>query len=280
MGFLARGEPFSPRIEGVGNSMNAHNEKRERIPEIRIMGVPGLPEIRPGDQISALLHDRLKALRLELEPGDIFLITQKIISKAEGAVVDLRTVTPSPFALEFARRTQKDPRLVEVALQQSRRIVRMDRDILICETKHGWICANAGVDQSNVPGGNFVSILPADPDESARRLCRKLKDLFHFHLPVILTDTFGRPWREGLTNVAIGSAGFEPLVDWRGKRDPFGFELQKTIVAVADELASAAELVMRKTEGIPVAVVRGYAYQPSEEGSRRLIRPPEKDLFR
>jgi coenzyme F420-0:L-glutamate ligase / coenzyme F420-1:gamma-L-glutamate ligase len=260
--------------------MNPSLEKREGIPEIRISGVPGLPEIRPGDRIPVLLQARLKTLRFELEPGDICLITQKIISKAEGAVVDLRTVTPSPFAQEFARRAQKDPRLVEVVLQQSRRIVRMDRDVLICETRHGWICANAGVDQSNVPGENSVAVLPADPDESARRLCRELKDLFHFHVPVILTDTFGRPWREGLTNVAIGCAGLEPLVDWRGKKDSFGFELQKTLVAVADELASAAELVMSKTQGIPAAIVRGYAYQPSEEGSQKLIRPAAKDMFR
>jgi coenzyme F420-0:L-glutamate ligase/coenzyme F420-1:gamma-L-glutamate ligase len=195
-------------------------------------------------------------------------------------VVDLKAVTPSFFALEIARRTRKDPRLVEVVLQQSRRIVRMDRDILICETQHGWICANAGVDQSNVPGENCVTILPADPDGSALRISRELEDLLHFPVPVILTDTFGRPWREGLTNVAIGNAGLEPLVDWRGKRDPFGFELKKTLVAVADELASAAELVMGKTQGIPVAIVRGYAYQPSAEGSQRLIRPATEDLFR
>ncbi len=260
--------------------MNPSLGKKERVPEIRIIGVPGLPEIRPGDRIPILLQARLQALRLKLKPGDILLITQKIISKAEGAVVDLRTVTPSPFALDFARRTQKDPCLVEVVLQQSRRIVRMDRDILICETRHGWICANAGVDQSNVSGENFVTVLPAEPDGSARRLCQELRDLFHFHLPVILTDTFGRPWREGLTNVAIGSAGLEPLLDWRGKKDPFGYELQKTLVAVADELAAAAELVMSKTEGIPIAVVRGYDYRPSEEGSQKLIRPAAKDMFR
>jgi coenzyme F420-0:L-glutamate ligase / coenzyme F420-1:gamma-L-glutamate ligase len=260
--------------------MNPSPGKKEKIPEIRIIGVPGLPEIRPGDRIPVLLQARLQALRLKLEPGDICLITQKIISKAEGAVVDLQAVTPSLFALDFASQTKKDPRLIEVVLRQSRRIVRMDRDILICETKHGWICANAGVDQSNVPGENFVTVLPADPDGSARRLCRDLSDLFRFHLPVILTDTFGRPWREGLTNVAIGSAGLEPLLDWRGKKDPFGYELQKTLVAVADELAAAAELVMSKTEGIPVAVVRGYAYQPSEEGSQKLIRPAAKDMFR
>ena len=196
-------------------------EKRTGISEIRIIGVPGLPEIRPADPIPALLHARLKALRFDLEPGDICLVTQKIISKAEGAVVDLEAVTPSPFALQVARRIKKDPRLLEVVLQQSQRIVRMDRDIMICETKHGWICANAGVDQSNVPGRNFVTLLPADPDGSARRFSRELEALFHFRVPVILTDTFGRPWREGLTNVAIGSAGLEPLIDWRGKKRSF-----------------------------------------------------------
>jgi coenzyme F420-0:L-glutamate ligase/coenzyme F420-1:gamma-L-glutamate ligase len=260
--------------------MNHPSAKKESPPEIRIIGVPGLPEIRPGDRIAALFQAQLKRLQLELKPGDICLVTQKIVSKAEGALVDLRTVAPSAFALEFARRTGKDPRLVETALQQSRRIVRMDRDVLICETKHGWICANAGVDQSNVPGNHFVTTLPAHPDESARRLRREIADLFHLDIPVILTDTFGRPWREGLTNVAVGSAGLEPLVDWQGQKDPFGFELQKTLVAVADELASAAELVMSKTQGIPVAIVRGYPYRPSEEGSRSLIRPAAKDMFR
>lgn len=260
--------------------MKPSTEKKAGISEIRIIGVPGLPEIRPADPIPALLQARLKALRFALEPGDICLVTQKIISKAEGAVVDLEAVTPSPFALQVARRIKKDPRLLEVVLRQSQRIVRMDRDIMICETKHGWICANAGVDQSNVPGRNFVTLLPADPDGSARRFSRELEALFHFPVPVILTDTFGRPWREGLTNVAIGSAGLEPLIDWRGKRDPFGYELQKTLVAVADELASAAELVMGKIEGIPIAIVRGYAYQSSDAGSQSLIRPPAKDMFR
>jgi coenzyme F420-0:L-glutamate ligase/coenzyme F420-1:gamma-L-glutamate ligase len=260
--------------------MNPATEKRRSIPEIRIIGVPGLPEIQAGDSIPVLLHARLKALRFDLAPGDICLVTQKIVSKAEGAVVDLKAVIPSLFALEIARRNGKDPRYIEVVLQQSRRIVRMDRDILICETKHGWICANAGVDQSNVPGETCVTILPADPDGSARRFSRELEGLVHFPVPMILTDTFGRPWREGLTNVAIGNAGLEPLVDWRGKKDPFGFELQKTLIAVADELASAAELVMGKTEGIPIAIVRGYVYQPSDGGSQGLIRPAAKDMFR
>jgi coenzyme F420-0:L-glutamate ligase/coenzyme F420-1:gamma-L-glutamate ligase len=260
--------------------MNQPSGKKDPPPEIRVIGVPGLPEIRPGDRVAVLFQSRLKALRLEVEPGDICLVTQKIVSKAEGALVDLRTVAPSAFALDFARRTGKDPRLVETVLQQSRRIVRMDRDVLICETKHGWICANAGVDQSNVPGDHFVTTLPADPDESARRLRREIGELFHLDIPVILTDTFGRPWREGLTNVAVGSAGLEPLVDWRGQKDAFGFELQKTLVAVADELAAAGELVMGKTERVPIALVRGYAYRPSEEGSRSLIRPAAKDMFR
>jgi coenzyme F420-0:L-glutamate ligase/coenzyme F420-1:gamma-L-glutamate ligase len=156
----------------------------------------------------------------------------------------------------------------------------MDRDIMICETKHGFICANAGVDQSNIPGEHIVSVLPADPDESARKFRRGLQEYFQTDIPVIITDTFGRPWREGLTNVTVGVAGLSPLIDLRGKKDACGYELQKTLIAVADEIASAAELVMKKKDRIPLAIVRGYAYQRSEDGSLALLRSPEKDLFR
>lgn len=247
---------------------------------IQIFGIRGLPEIHPGDDLAVLLLNRLSSARFRFQPGDICIVTQKIISKAEGALVDLQKVTPSPFALDLARRTQKDPRLVEVILRESKRIVRMDRDIMICETKQGFICANAGVDQSNVPGQNIASVLPLDPDRSAERLARRLKRHFKIHIPVIITDTFGRPWREGLTNVAVGVAGLDPLVDLRGKKDSCGYVLQKTIIAIADEMASAAELVMGKAKNIPVVILRGYAYPRGKGGIQALLRPPERDLFR
>jgi len=248
--------------------------------EIRIFGIEGLPEIHQGDDLPALLFARLSSAQFPFLPGDICVVTQKIISKAEGALVDLRTITSSPFAQNLADRIHKDPRLLEVILRESKRIVRMDRDIMICETKHGVICANAGVDQSNIPGDHIVSVLPADPDESARKFRQGLQKYFQMDIPVIITDTFGRPWREGLTNVAVGVAGLNPLIDLRGKKDACGYELQKTMIAVADEIGCAAELVMKKRDRIPLAIVRGYAYQKSEDGSQSLLRSPEKDLFR
>jgi coenzyme F420-0:L-glutamate ligase/coenzyme F420-1:gamma-L-glutamate ligase len=248
--------------------------------EIRIFGIGGLPEIHPGENLPALLFSLFACRQFSLQPGDICVITQKIISKAEGCLVDLNTITPSHFAQNLADRIHKDPRLLEVILRESKRIVRMDRDIMICETKHGFICANAGVDQSNVPGDHIVSVLPPDPDGSARKFRKDLEAYFQLDIPVIITDTFGRPWREGLTNVAIGVAGLNSLIDLRGKKDAYGYELQKTIIAVADEIASAAELVMKKQDRIPVAILRGYAYQKSEAGSQVLLRSPEKDLFR
>ena len=248
--------------------------------EIRIFGIDGLPEIHPGDNLPALLFSRFSTGPFSLRSGDICIVTQKIISKAEGCLVDLRTIPPSHFAQNLADRIHKDPRLLEVILRESKRIVRMDRDILICETKHGFICANAGVDQSNIPGDYIVSLLPSDPDESARKFRQGLQAYFQLDIPVIITDTFGRPWREGLTNVAVGIAGLNSLTDLRGKKDACGYELQKTMIAVADEIASAAELVMKKQDRIPIAILRGYAYEKSEAGSQALLRPPEKDLFR
>ncbi len=248
--------------------------------EIRIFGIDGLPEIHPGDDVPALLFARLSPTPFVFMTGDICVVTQKLISKAEGSLVDLNTVTPSRFAQDLAERTQKDPRVVEVVLRESKRIVRMDRDIIICETRHGFICANAGVDQSNVPGEAIVSVLPRDPDESARKFRAGLQKYFQLDIPVLITDTFGRPWREGLTNVAVGVSGLSALIDLRGKKDACGFELKKTLIAVADEIAGAAELVMKKSDGVPLAILRGYLYQKSEAGSQVLLRSPERDLFR
>jgi coenzyme F420-0:L-glutamate ligase/coenzyme F420-1:gamma-L-glutamate ligase len=248
-------------------------------PEVRIIGVSGLPEIAPGTNLARAIHDAAQAAAFAFAAGDVLIVTQKIVSKAEGRLVDLSTVTPSAFAEGIAPALAKDARLVEVVLRESRRIVKMDRGTIITETHHGLVCANAGVDESNVAGGR-VALLPVDPDGSAQRLREGLRELSGLDLAVVISDTFGRPWREGFVNVAIGVAGLEPIKDYRGLTDPGGHVLKATILAVADELASAAELVMGKVDGVPVAVVRGYAYGRGEGRARSLVRPPETDLFR
>lgn len=207
------------------------------------------------------------------------VVAQKIVSKAEGAVVALADVTPSPLAAAWAREHGRDAAATEVVLRESRRIVRMERGIVIAETRHGFVCANAGVDASNVPSG-YVTVLPRDPDASAARVCDALAARFGGPLGVIVADTFGRPWREGVVNVALGVAGLKPLVDWRGEVDRFGRRLQTTIVAVADEIAAAAELVMGKNAGHPVAVVRGAAEWLGAGDGRALIRDRSLDMFR
>jgi coenzyme F420-0:L-glutamate ligase/coenzyme F420-1:gamma-L-glutamate ligase len=194
--------------------------------------------------------------------------------------VDLRTVEPSALAKDFATRHDKDPRQIEVVLRESRRVVRMDRGIIISETHHGFVCANAGVDASNVPGSDTVCLLPLDPDASANHLRDALAARIGVDLAIIVSDSFGRPWRHGITNVAIGVAGMEPLADYRGERDPHGYPLTASVLAIADELASAAELVMGKTIGVPVAVVRNYPYKRGGGTGRDLLMEPERDLFR
>ena len=242
---------------------------------IAIVGLAGLPEIRRGDDLAALIRDRVAAQGLRLGAGTIVVVAQKIVSKAEGAERDLRAVEPSALARTWAAACGKDPRLIEVVLEQSRRIVKMDRGVLIAETHHGFITANAGVDRSNVPGEDRVTLLPRDPDASARRLRAELGCG-----AVLITDTFGRPWREGLVNVAIGVAGLEPLEDYRGRRDGAGKRLESSVVAVADEIAAAAGLVMRKTESVPVALVEGVQWSAAEGSAGALIRDPRTDLFR
>src|SRR5918997_5740199 len=244
---------------------------------IEILPVRGIPEIRPGDDLAALTAE---AAGTEVRDGDVVIVTHKIVSKAEGRLVDLRTVEPSAFAKAFASRYRKDPRQIEVVLRESRRIVRMDRGLIISETPHGFVCANAGVDASNVPGDDVVCLLPVDPDGSAARLREALTARTSSERAVIVSDSFGRPWRGGITNVAIGVAGMEPLADYRGQRDPYGYPLEASILAVADELAAAAELVMGKTEGIPAAIVRNYPYKPGRGRALDLLMAPERDLFR
>jgi coenzyme F420-0:L-glutamate ligase / coenzyme F420-1:gamma-L-glutamate ligase len=244
---------------------------------LEILPVEGIPEIRPGDDLPDLIA---RATGEDLRAGDILVVTHKIVSKAEGRLVDLRAVEPSVLAKGFAARYGRDPRQIEVVLRESRRVVRMDRGLIIAETHHGFVCANAGVDASNVPGDDAVCLLPVDPDASAARLREALTARAGSDLAVIVSDSFGRPWREGITNVAIGVSGMEPLTDYRGQKDPYGYPLEASILAVADELAAAAELVMGKTEGIPAAIVRNYPYKPGRGRALDLLMAPERDLFR
>jgi len=247
--------------------------------EVRIYGIVGIPEACSGDNVADLIAAGLEHSGLAIEPGDVLVVTHKLVSKAEGRVIALDSVDPSPFAERIAQRYDKDPRHVEVVLRESARIVRMDRGILIAETRHGFVCANAGVDASNVPPG-YVSLLPVDPDASAARIRSELISRFGAEHAVIITDSFGRPWRNGIVNIAIGAAGLQPLLDYRGQADTFGNELRVTVMAVADELAAAAELVMGKVERCPAAIVRGYPYQPGAGGASDLVMPAERDLFR
>jgi len=247
--------------------------------DLRLFRLPGLPEIQLGDDLTAQIAAAAGRARISFENGDLLVIAQKIISKAEGAVVRLATIRPSPQALALAARLKKDPRAIEVVLQQSRRIVRSDH-VLIAETRHGFVCANAGVDHSNVPGEDVVTLLPRDPDLSAKKLAAALRQLTGKRVAVIISDTFGRPWRLGLTDVAIGASGVPVLHDLRGTRDRHGKPLTATVLAVADELASAAGLLMRKSEGSPVILIRGYRFKPSSDPAASIIRPAAEDLFR
>jgi len=248
--------------------------------EVRIIGVDHVPEARPGDDLADLIAYGIERSGLTLADGDVVVVTQKLVSKAEGQLVDLREVEPSALAREWAERYDKDPRQVEVVLREARRIVRMANGLIIAETRHGFVCANAAVDASNVSAPDQVTLLPVDPDASAERIRRGLAERAGVEIAVIITDSFGRPWRKGIVNVAVGVAGMEPLVDYRGQFDDQGYELRATVIAVADEIASAAELVMGKLARRPVAIVRGYAYQPGDGGARALVMEPERDLFR
>jgi coenzyme F420-0:L-glutamate ligase/coenzyme F420-1:gamma-L-glutamate ligase len=247
---------------------------------ISIKPLPGIPEIKPGDDLAALIWHALQRASLTLDDGDVLVVTQKVVSKAEGRIVDLASVTPSDFARRYAELAEKDPRQVEVVLRESRRVVRMAGPVMICETRHGFICANAGVDASNAGGGDVVILLPVDPDASARAIRDRLQAESGAIIGVVISDTFGRPWREGQTDVAIGCAGLDPLHEYIGDVDPHGYELRVTAIAVADELAGAAELALGKVSRVPVALIRGYQWSPAERGATALIREPSKDLFR
>lgn len=242
---------------------------------ITIIPVKVRGDVKPGSTLAPVISEALQDSSVELQKSDILVVAQKIVSKAEGRVVNLEAVMPSAKALRLAKKLQKDARLVELILQESKEVVLVKNGIIITETRHGFVCANSGVDQSNLGDDDSAVLLPIDPDRSAR----KLRDFFR--VAVIITDTFGRPFREGQANVAVGVAGIRPVKSYIGKKDMFGKRLRVTEIAVADEIASAAELAMGKSGGVPVAIVRGYAYEKDEKASSKpLVRKKKADLFR
>ena len=252
-------------------------------PRVEILAPDGVPEIAPGADLAALILAALEADERigRLRDDDVLVVTQKVVSKAEGAIVDLASVEPRPEAVEFGRRFDRDPRQVEVVLREARRVVRMDRGVLITETEHGFVCANGGVDASNVgpSSGQVVTLLPRDPDASAARIRSAVRDRTGVDVPVVVSDSFGRPWRWGIVDVAIGVSGLLPLEDLRGTPDHDGRVMRSTVRAVADERASAAELGFGKTGGRPVALIRGAAFTLGEGSIRDLLMPREFDLF-
>jgi coenzyme F420-0:L-glutamate ligase / coenzyme F420-1:gamma-L-glutamate ligase len=250
------------------------------MPAIELIGLEGLPEFNRGDEPGDLIARAASDAGIRFRPGDILVVAQKVISKAEGRLVNLKSVTPSAMACEIAERQHRDPRLVELILAESSRIVRMDDRVLITETRHGYVCANSGIDHSNIPDSETVALLPIDPNRSAQQLRSRLAELVGSSPAIIITDTFGRAWREGLVNVAIGVAGLEPLVDYRGQADDHGHVLTATVLALADEVAAASGLIMRKSARLPAVIARGVAYTDAEGSAKDLIRPKERDLFR
>jgi len=247
---------------------------------LEIIGVEGLGEIEAGDPLGQLVVESCSCQGVPLLDGDVLVLAQKIVSKSEGRAVDLHAVVPSEEAARLSADLEgKDPRLLELILQESRCIVAKGRSTIVVETHHGFVCANAGIDLSNIGMGRAL-LLPKDPDRSARRIREELQQLTGKALSVVITDTFGRPWRLGTTDVAIGVAGFHPLIDYRGRTDPYGYELKASVTAVADQIAGAAELVMGKTSRVPAAVVRGCELLEHDGSAKELIRPVADDLFR
>ena len=276
--------PTDKRATGAGRGRTRGRDRGEGPAdaqgEVRILPILVVGEIRPGASLSEALLDAAAGASLRFEDGDILVVKHKVVSKTEGAMVSLDEIRPSPASRSWARRYGLDARVSELALRESRRIVRRKCGVLITETRHGLVCANSGVDVSNVDGGRHAVLLPADPDRSAARLRRELKKQLGTEIAVIVSDSFGRPWREGLTEVAIGVAGMRPLVDYRGRRDRHGYSLHATIDAVAEEMACAAGLVCGKLAGTPACIIRGYSYSRGNGRARELIRPAKHDLFR
>ena len=249
--------------------------------EVRVIGIGGMPELNPGDDLAGLMLDAAAAQSTPILEADVLVVTQKVISKVEGKVMSIEDVEASPFALAITEGHRRDPRHTEMILREARRIVRMERGVIIAETKHGFYCANAGIDASNIPGDKTIALLPDDSDASARGIRDAVMARLGVNVAVVVSDTFGRPWRNGAANCAIGVAGLDPLLDYVGSLDAYGNVLHTTQIAIADELAAAAELVTGKALGIPVSIIRGYPFDPAENVSiQRLLRSGERDLFR
>jgi coenzyme F420-0:L-glutamate ligase/coenzyme F420-1:gamma-L-glutamate ligase len=255
--------------------------KQKDVPatELRAIPVHGIADVKPADPLAEIVLAALTGANLQLSAGDILVLKHKIVAKAEGRIVRLDSVKPSRRARTTARRNDTDPRAIELALREAKRVLR-DKHVLITETEHGFVCANSGVDVSNVDGGESAVLLPVDPDASAAKIHRKIKKLTGLHIPVVISDSFGRAWREGLCDVAIGVAGMQALRDYRGRRDNYGYTLRATEQAVADELAAMAGLVSGKDARVPACIIRGYAYSRGRGSARQVVRSADKDLFR
>lgn len=252
----------------------------EKGTEVRLIPISFEDDIVPGDSIADKLLEAVLRSRQKLQAGDILIVKHKIISKAEGRLVDLATIEPSAESTAWAEQYDLDPRVIELALRESRAVIRRHNGVLITETQHGFLCANSGIDVSNVDGGKTALLLPEDPDRSANNLRKALKKRTRLTIPVIITDSFGRPWREGLTEFAIGIAGIKPLRDDRGRRDPKGYRLKASVEAVVDELACAAGLACGKLNRTPACIIRGFAFAPGAGSVKDLLRPAATDLFR
>ena len=264
-------------------SVRVRDKKRasiDLVPEIRLIPILVADDIKQGDSLADVLLSSMRQSGLVFESGDILVVKHKIVSKAEGRLVDLATIKPSAESVAWAKKYKLDARVIELALRESRSIIRRKNGVLITETRHGFICANGGVDVSNVDGGRHALLLPADPDRSARKLHRELKKRTALSIPVLITDSFGRPWREGLVDFCIGIAGMKAMRDDRGRRDSHGYILQASLEAVADELASAAALLCGKLNRTPACIIRGFHHEPARGGARDLLRPAANDLFR
>jgi coenzyme F420-0:L-glutamate ligase / coenzyme F420-1:gamma-L-glutamate ligase len=273
---VSRGSEFHRGSAPAGRKTTPPSRSRE----IRLIPIIVENEFHSGEDVADKLLEALQRDGHQLQPGDILVIKHKIISKAEGQLIDLATITPSAESVTWSKQYDLDPRVIELALRESRSVIRRTNGVLITETRHGFLCANSGIDLSNVDGGQHALLLPEDPDHSAQHIRRKLKKQTGIAVPVIITDSFGRPWREGLTEFAIGIAGMKPLRDDRGRTDPHGYQLRASVEAIADELASAAGLVCGKLNRAPACIVRGFPYESSQGRILELLRPASADLFR
>jgi coenzyme F420-0:L-glutamate ligase / coenzyme F420-1:gamma-L-glutamate ligase len=280
--FLAREENIRKIIPGFQPfpMASVRKTKTSADSDLRLVPIPLADEICPGDSLANKLLESLRRRHTRFQPGDILVVKHKVVSKSEGRLVDLATICPSEDSIAWAKQYALDARVIELALRESRAVIRRNHGVLITETHHGFLCANSGVDVSNVNGGTHALLLPEDPDRSAANLRRALKRLTGIAIPVIITDSFGRPWREGLTEFAIGIAGMKPLRDHRGRRDSHGYKLRASVEAIADELACAAGLVCGKLNRAPACIVRGFRYEPGRGKASDLLRPASTDLFR